>query len=187
MSQGIYLLRNLINGKIYVGKAKNFDDRFRRHKQSELLPHNSQSRIINAIKKYGWQAFSIEILEVCDETDELLDKEAGWIKALNATDNKIGYNILVYSTDWTGHRHSEEAKQKLSLIAKARFSKENNPMFGKKHSAESIRKMSEVKLARALRGKDSPNFGKKFTAERKQKLKDAWARRKSAQKLLTGE
>jgi hypothetical protein len=59
---------------------------------------------------------------------------------------------------------------------------EKNPMFGKKHSEESIRKMSEVhkgiklseetkkKISEAMKGKKNPFYGKKHTKETLEKL-----------------
>jgi len=143
---GVYLLTNIVNGKIYVGKAVNIRDRVRKHKSSQhRITKDDNSRIIQAIKKYGWNSFEISFLEVFDDisNDELLKKESEWIIKLQSTDGKIGYNILTYDTDWTGMHHSEETKRKLSLAHTGRWGGENNPFFGRTHSRRSRKKISE--------------------------------------------
>ena len=44
-----------------------------------------------------------------------------------------------------GKPMSEEQKIKQSIAMKGKFSRENNPNFGRKHSEESKKKMSEIK------------------------------------------
>lgn len=65
-----------------------------------------------------------------------------------------------------GRVHSNEAKQKLSDLAKERYKdKENHPMFGKKHHQESINNM--VLHRRSYKGQDNPNYGKHCVSSRK--------------------
>jgi group I intron endonuclease len=81
MSQ-IYLTKNLINGKIYVGKTDG--------KRSNYL--GSGIKLSNAIKKYGIDSFRRIILETCpDEKDS--EREKYWIKVFNSRDDRVGYNI----------------------------------------------------------------------------------------------
>ena len=58
----IYLTTNLINGKKYVGLDMNNDKNYL----------GSGVHIKRAIKKYGKENFIKEILEVCDNRQELL-------------------------------------------------------------------------------------------------------------------
>ena len=83
----IYQIKNDINEKIYVGKTiRTLEVRFKEHK-SRINERNSHLYL--AMRKYGVEHFSIEILEECE--DNLLnEKEQYWIKKLNSYNN--GYN-----------------------------------------------------------------------------------------------
>ena len=83
---GIYKITNKINGKIYIGQSNNIKRRFLEHTYRDKLP------IDMAIKKYGKDNFSFEILEECS-LEELNEKETYWIKKLKSLE--YGYNCTV--------------------------------------------------------------------------------------------
>jgi hypothetical protein len=64
---GIYLIRNLTNGKKYVGSSENLSHRLSFYntpsKMEYVLKRGGRSAIYSAILKYGLDNFSIEILE----------------------------------------------------------------------------------------------------------------------------
>ncbi len=79
----IYMVTNLINGKIYVGKdGKNNPDYY-----------GSGILIKKAIKKYGIQNFIKSILEFCTDEENLNERERYWIDLLDSRNPIIGYNI----------------------------------------------------------------------------------------------
>ena len=79
----IYKITNTINGKFYIGQ--DFYDNPKYFGSGKL--------IIMAIKKYGIENFTKEILEYCVDEKHLDEREIFWIKELNATNRKIAYNI----------------------------------------------------------------------------------------------
>lgn len=87
----IYKITNKINGKIYIGKTKNFEKRMRGHKNSA---ENGKGRtaISRAIRKYGWSNFAVSILSECEESSAN-EEERRQISFLNSTNSSIGYNI----------------------------------------------------------------------------------------------
>lgn len=82
---GIYKITNKINGKAYVGQSKHIKRRWREH-----VNGLENSTIGNAIKKYGEENFSFEILESCS-IEELNDREIYYIDKLDTYGK--GYNV----------------------------------------------------------------------------------------------
>lgn len=74
----IYRITNIVNKKTYIGKTtKSLEERFQRH----IYNHkNGNTYLYKAMKKYGAENFSIEIIE---ETQNLDDREQFWISKLS--------------------------------------------------------------------------------------------------------
>lgn len=86
----IYIIRNFINDKVYIGQAIDPKKRFKGHIQNKNRKQFS-SAIDGAIKKYGPENFYYEILE--GPITNFNEREIYWIKFFNSiTPN--GYNIL---------------------------------------------------------------------------------------------
>ena len=159
----IYIYRNKINAKAYIGKCHT--DVHRRH--AEHIKGYGSRLLKRAFDKYGIENFTFEIL-YDGVFDELLDDYEIQAIAKYDTVSPRGYN-LTFGGDGgvpsdetrqkmsesqksrTPYTHSEETKRKLSDINKG----ENNPNYGKKphnygkkHSLETRRKMSESKKGR---------------------------------------
>lgn len=88
MSTGIYKITNKINNKSYIGQSVHIEIRWREHIRKGNLIHK-------AIKKYGVNNFTFEILEEC-KINELNEKEEYYIKKYN-TIIPNGYNIEEFS------------------------------------------------------------------------------------------
>jgi group I intron endonuclease len=134
----IYKTTNLINGKFYVGKDE-------RNKNDYL---GSGLNLHRAIKKYGKENFIKETIEICSTREELIEREKYWIKETKA--QELGYNIA--DGGWGGNTYTEETKQRVSKISRAR-----------KHTPE-IR--IRIKKTREERKKQNPNIYK-MSYERK--------------------
>ena len=87
----IYIIKNKINNKVYVGQTKvSIKLRFQNHLSAARCGRGYT--IGKAIRKYGEENFYIELLEEC-LASELNEREMYWIAFYNSTDNKCGYNI----------------------------------------------------------------------------------------------
>ena len=65
---GIYRIICTPTGKFYIGSSKNILDRFKGHKRGLRAGVHHSSKLQNAWKKYGEEAFKFEVLEeVVDE------------------------------------------------------------------------------------------------------------------------
>jgi len=91
---GIYLIRNIRNGKVYIGSSLHMKNRWRDHRY-DLKRNNHDSLHLQASwNKYGRDNFEFSIVELCPE-DSLLDKESYWIKLHNSIDSSCGYNGIM--------------------------------------------------------------------------------------------
>lgn len=105
---GIYQITNNLNKKIYIGKSKNIKERWQEHIRDSSIPEylweqnyrRAQTPIHKAIRKYGKENFSFEIIEECLE-QELNEKEKYWIAKKNSTNKEIGYNINLGGDGYT--------------------------------------------------------------------------------------
>ena len=90
----IYKITNLINGKIYIGETtRSFNKRWNEHKsQSFNKGHGYYYHLHCAIRKYGLNNFSTEILEECEDNLRF-EREHYYILKFNSLDPN-GYNYL---------------------------------------------------------------------------------------------
>jgi group I intron endonuclease len=119
---GIYKIMNKINGKIYIGSAINFKQRwYGNGSHVKTLNKNKHKNMYlqNAWNKYGEDSFEFLIVEECPE-DKLIEREQYYLDTLKPWKREIGYNICKIAGNLLGYKHSEEAKQKISLIHKGK-------------------------------------------------------------------
>ena len=91
----IYKITNIKNNKIYIGKTTRTEKiRFYEHLQ-ETVTNKSLSPLHLAIKEFGINNFTIEVIEDNIPDNEINDKEKYYIQIYNACDKDIGYNVLM--------------------------------------------------------------------------------------------
>lgn len=118
----IYIIRNLINQKIYVGQAishilnhKRYrpygrNGRFRTHISEAFSSKKNQCHYLNnAIRKHGVENFEVELVENC-LIENANDRETFYIKHYNSVFPN-GYNLKIGGTTFV---HSNESKRRVS-------------------------------------------------------------------------
>lgn len=88
LKKDIYIIKNRINSKVYIGQAINSAERFISHCKPSSIKTNSL--IDKAIQKYGAHNFWYEILE--SQIEDYNEKEIYWIEKYNSL-KPNGYNI----------------------------------------------------------------------------------------------
>nr|QCW06878.1 hypothetical protein [Drechslerella brochopaga] len=179
---GIYLWKNRINGKLYVGSGEDLARRLREYYNINYLNKDSGMLICKALLKYGYSTFSLYILEYCDEKD-LLQREQYYIDIL-----KPEYNILKIAGSSKGYKHTKEARAKISAALKGLKIGELNPMFGKKHLEKILAKLRGKKRTEETRAKMSiSKTGYKYTEEARAKISSAKVKKIEVLNINTGE
>jgi hypothetical protein len=208
LNSGIYVLRNRINGKIYVGQSGADVDERSRHRGC-----HRKWAIDLALCKYGTENFDRFVYYV---PEELLDDfEREMIRKLNSigiggynlttggcqnhhlseeTKKKIGKAFRGKSLSEehkrkigaksAGRRLSEETKKKISVARKGKKYPNAHPMLGKKHSEETKRKMSDAHRGERSQWFGTPGafFGKRHSEETKKKMRETWAGRRERER-----
>lgn len=172
----IYIVRNTVNGKIYVGMTgKTVAQRWALHLANARKDSPKQS-ITRAIKKYGPENFTIRKIDGCESRELACGLEMTYILLYQATNTDLGYNCTfggdgvvptpeVREKIGRGHRgiygvfnHTEETKARISqtmtgIPKPADFGKKVSAgKIGKKLSARGCQNMST-----AHKGKPAPN------------------------------
>ncbi len=113
---GIYFIKNLVNGKLYVGSSLNITKRL--YQYDYLLRHNKchSPKLQASYNKHGREAFEYGVIQECPEAD-LKETERYWIDHHNSVNN--GYNCSNDTNCSTrGLKHSEETRLKMSKAQK---------------------------------------------------------------------
>lgn len=133
---GIYIMTNIINGKVYVGESINIKNRLRMHR------YRDNQVIHAAFQKYGIENFEVYVEYFPSfSKEDLVELED---KLVIKFDCKVpnGYNVCERGNDWTGRKHSKET---ISKMSKER-SGEKHPLFGTKWSKSHLEKKSKLKI-----------------------------------------
>ena len=143
----VYMWRNKVNGKLYVGIARDFRKRTREHRNVSFNKNckDYDLPLHRSIRKRGIENYEICILEKNLNHDEMRDKEDFYIEKYDTLKkNEKGYNIATSGGS-------------------------NNPLAGK--TPEEKREIGK-KHSEALKGENNPNYGKHLSEEQKQKISE---------------
>lgn len=179
----IYIIRNKINDKKYIGQTtRELEIRFNEHK-SNLSKSKHNPYLQNSWNKHGESNFEfrmitkIETENSQDLYDKLNDLETEYIYHFHSMYNDYGFNLREGGNN---SPLSEESRIKISVAV----SGEKNGFYGKKHTEESKKK---IKLVRALQiltresyekssisqsGEKNHFYGKTHTEESRKKISD---------------
>jgi len=124
---GIYIITNLINFKIYVGSSVHISNRIKAHKKKLKLGEHPNKHLQSAYNQLGFGSFSFDSIEFCSK-ENLLEREAYWIKLTDCTKPELGYNKRKIPNSNLGLKFSEETKKKQSLSGLGKHSSKRAPL-----------------------------------------------------------
>lgn len=95
MSWTVYCHTHIESGRRYIGLTKQtMESRWKKHVYAaKRFAKGGRWHFPNAIKKYGPDAFSHEVLEVCETLEKANQREAYWIEFYDARNPEFGFNL----------------------------------------------------------------------------------------------
>jgi group I intron endonuclease len=91
-ASGVYQIRCIPTGKIYVGSAVNLQKRWQEHRRALRRGKHANYRLQRAWDEFGEEHFEFAVLELVSIAN-LLCAEQEWIVSTGCVDKDIGFNI----------------------------------------------------------------------------------------------
>lgn len=153
----VYKLTNKITGQFYVGSTFNLKSRMKYHRYN--FRNNPNKELGKAIAEYGWDNFTVEVLEECTR-DNVRERERFYIEKLNAVAE--GYNMTKATTYsdwmksynaemWQNEEYRKERSRASSALQKKRL---GNPAYLAEKSAQLKRHTDSIKKPVGMYAKD---------------------------------
>jgi group I intron endonuclease len=166
----VYCHMHIETSRCYVGiTSHTMMHRWNQHCSQALHSKGGRWHFPNAIRKYGKDAFSHRILEICDSLEKANLREEAWIELFETRDPQFGFNLMrggahiphSLKNPW----NRAEYREKQLVLAKSKWL---DSSFRKNH-AKSV--------------KDALNT-KEFKIQRSRKTKEQWVNPKSRIKMI---
>jgi hypothetical protein len=119
MNSGIYIIKNLINEKFYIGSTINLKQRKYDHFKTLINNKHCNRYLQRSYNKYGKENFRFVVLEYVIDPEILLKREQWWLDIFY--DKKHCYNINPTAGSRLGVKHTEKAKKKMSKAKKGKI------------------------------------------------------------------
>lgn len=158
---GVYAVKLIDDGRIYIGQSVNIDNRLRNHLSSLRHEHHHNKYLQNAFNKYGENSFSFSIIEMVPVKD-LDDREKYWISELSSDNPFFGFNLV------SGGNSNKTTPQIVRI-------KISNGLRGRILTYDTRKKISDSRLGmkfsdshkaairKSKTGVNNPGYGKKRT------------------------
>lgn len=188
-ASGIYQIRNLVNGKRYIGSAVCIRKRWAEHRSDLRSGRHHSVALQRAWIRYGENSFEFLVVENCRK-HELIRREQVHIDA------RSEYNICKKAGSSLGVKHSAETRAKMSarLVGNQRtkgrkYSREicermAAPKRGRKRPPrpkEWCRKISEAKKGHSV------GLGREVPAETRERIRESLTGRKKPLSLRASD
>lgn len=134
----IYKITNKVNGKCYIGQTtRTFEQRYdtkgegvervyNYHKNLKDKGRHHNEHFLRAIEKYGFDSFTVEILEVCKTKNKLNNREKFYIDKYKSSNPNYGYNK---TKGGEGVVHTREVKMKKANTRRANILNRTTTLF----------------------------------------------------------
>jgi group I intron endonuclease len=149
---GIYAIRHIVSGKMYVGSAIDISERWREHRKSLVKGCHHSRYLQRAWNKHGPAAFVFEVLEAVADPTDLIRVEQEYIDQFRSSLRTHGYNVSPTAGSQLGLRHSTETRAKISA-AKSNPSSETRAKLAAVQKGRKSSPEHRAKISAAMRGR----------------------------------
>lgn len=167
----IYKITNEQNGKVYIGGSSNVRDR-RQHHEWDLEHGCHSSKPLQEDYNNYPESFRFDVIEYCD-VEDLVELERKYIFEYDAMSQEHGYNRE------SGGNKDKTISEETRKIWSDQRSNGGAGMFGKHHTEETRRKMSEKQKGKrhseeSYRRMAETKRGKKMSDEARRHMSESW-------------
>lgn len=166
MVVNLYAVKNIINGKIYIGKTvKTIWRRFSQHKKHarRIKGRGSHMPICRALRKYPLKSFVLVDLGFCLSNKSACLAERELIKHWRKQHCGV-YNATDGGDGLIGYVFTKKHRRKLGLANKRRFANGGHPFLGKrltlKHRQAVARGVTRLKHSEAVKRRIAASVSK---------------------------
>lgn len=156
-TSGIYVIRNIIDGKMYVGSAVNLRRRRNAHIGLLRTGKHHNVHLQRAWVKHGEGTFEWIILERCTE-GVLIEREQWWLTYYAESYGWTNlYNLCPVAGSRLGVRHSLETRVRMSKVKSVdSLSPETRTNISKAKLGHKVSLETRDKISTALKGRSLP-------------------------------
>jgi group I intron endonuclease len=152
----IYTVKNLVNGKMYVGQTIQANAKMRWYAHCDMMRKGKKSHLYDSMRKHGVKNFIWKVVDQADTIERLNELETLWANKLKEQ------GIILYNNRETGgnKKHSAESIEKMRQVQKLRHAtntiggwkrRDGGAMKGKMHNDDTKILMSQSAYTREAR------------------------------------
>jgi group I intron endonuclease len=170
---GIYVIQHLASGRRYVGSAVSFKKRWYEHVNALNAGRHHSSYLMRCWRKYGPDAFTFTVALYCDRENLLMYEQAlidfyrPEFNSNPTAGSMLGFRMTAESKaklsaaakrtkNFTGHRHTEESKRRISESRKGKgggpMALERRQRIGAAHKGRIISPEMRARISAKLTG-----------------------------------
>lgn len=123
---GIYMIKNLVNSKIYIGQSVRIKQRWHDHRKHLRAGNHYNIHLQSAWNKYGEDNFEFSIVKICPE-EELDDLEIYYVDYYNSMNKNYGYNMNSGGSQFRDI--TEEIREKLRISGTGKNNPNSKPVI----------------------------------------------------------
>jgi len=134
MKSGIYIIKNIVNKKSYIGSAVNIEKRLYAHCWHLKKDIHCNNHLQHSFNLDGESSFSFEKMFNCETKDLIFYEQLIIDNFILCYGRNSIYNIALKAGSTLGQKHSEATKKKIGLTSKGRWT-------GKHHTEDTKRRI----------------------------------------------